>query len=583
MEVYLNNAATSWPKPECVYEAADEYLRHHGASQGRGSFKRSQEATGIIESCRQSLAHLFNVEDPKRFVFTKNCSEALNLAIKGLLHSGDHVITGSMEHNSVWRPLKTLEQKGVISLTQVMCNRQGEINPADVEQAFTPKTRLLVFTHASNVTGTIFPVGELIEIAHAHNAVCLVDAAQTAGVYPIDIDSLHVDLLACSGHKGLLGPQGTGALYISPRLKLEPLLEGGTGSSSLSHYQPDVLPDRFETGTPNGPGLAGLGAALEFILNTGIDIIRQKEHQLTAILLNELDSTSDVVLYGSRDPDRRVAVVSFNVKGVNPEEVGAELDEIYGMMVRTGLHCAPEAHRTIGTVAYGTVRVSPGFCNTPEEIGYFIDAVKEITGKGTKATSRQAAQVETETRDFLSGYKIQQASQCLADAHKIKVIASLPRSVEELFPYLNVSLRGSYHEQGKRFTFNYGKRPVVVEPDQIVLGKTESLDKAKEVLSEVVKIFNKVARERDRLIPSTKPRLPLSPYVIYKYLPKTNCRECGEMTCLAFATGVIQELYQIGDCPIMRDPSHEQSQTAIQKLIDCHFGGKLPSGEEYGI
>ncbi len=281
MDVYLNNAATSWPKPECVCGAADRYLRHYGASQGRGSFRRSQETSGIIESCRQNLARLFNIDDPKCLVFTKSCSEALNLAIKGLLRPGDHVITSSMEHNSVWRPLKILEQKGVITLTRVMCNQQGDINLNDVERAFTPKTRLLVFTHASNVTGAIFPLGELIEIAHAHNAFFLLDVAQTAGVYAIDIRTLGLDLMACSGHKGLLGPQGTGALYISPRLELEPLLAGGTGSSSLSPFQPEKLPDRFETGTPNGPGLAGLGAAVEFILNTGIETIRRKEYQLS--------------------------------------------------------------------------------------------------------------------------------------------------------------------------------------------------------------------------------------------------------------------------------------------------------------
>jgi cysteine desulfurase/selenocysteine lyase len=581
MEVYLNNAATTWPKPECVYEAVDGYLRYHGASQGRGSFKRSQEATNIIENCRQNLARLFNVDDPKRFVFTKNCSEALNLAIKGLLRPGDHVVTGSMEHNSVWRPLKTLEQKGVISLTQVPCNQQGDIDLADVERAFTPKTRLLVFMHASNVTGAIFPAAELAGIAHAHNALFLLDAAQTAGVYPIDISGLDLDLLACSGHKGLLGPQGTGALYVSPGLKLQPLMEGGTGSSSLSPYQPDVLPDRFETGTPNGPGLAGLGAAIEFILGTGIDAIRQKEHQLTAQLLEQLSHIPGMVIYGHNDPDHRVAVVSFNVPKVNPEEVGAVLDEVFNVMVRTGLHCSPQAHRTIGTVDYGTVRVSPGFFNTPEEIDYFIDAVREIAAKAGQAAFPLRGTETASTGDFVPGYKILRTSPCHADPNKIRAIASLPRNVEELLPYLNAVLRGSYHEEGKTFTFSYEKRPVVVEAEQIILGKTENIDKVKEILDKVLKILNKVARERDEIVPSTRPKPQLSPYTIYKHLPRTNCKKCGEMTCLAFAAGLIQERYAAEQCPPLKEVSFEEERRAIQKLLDDYFGGQLPAGEEF--
>lgn len=581
MDVYLNNAATSWPKPECVYQAVDRYLRHYGASQGRGSFQRSQEATGIIESCRKNLGRLFNVEDPSRFVFTKNCSEALNLAIKGLIRPGDHVVTSSMEHNSVWRPLKTLEQKGVISLTQVMCNRQGEIDPADVERAFTPKTRLLVCMHASNVTGTIFPVAELTGIAHAHDAFCLIDAAQTAGVYPIDIPALDVDLLACSGHKGLLGPQGTGALYVAPGLDLEPLLDGGTGSSSLSPFQPETLPDRFETGTPNGPGLAGLGAAIEFILSTGIDDIRQKEHQLTAQLLNKLSKIPGLIIYGPQDPDRQVAVVSFNVPKVNPEEVGTVLDEVFNVMIRTGLHCSPQAHQTIGTIETGTVRVSPGFFSTSDEIDYFIDAIREIAAKAEQTASPRSEPGTAETEEFVSGYKIQRTSPCFADANKIRVIASLPRNVEELLPYLNAVLRGSYHEEGRTFTFSYDNRPVVIEAEQIILGKTETQERAKEILDTIIKILNKVARERDTIVPSTKPRPQLSPYTIYKHLPRTNCRECGEMTCLAFATGLIQERCESEQCPALKEPAHDQARQAIIRLLDDYFGGQLPTGEEF--
>jgi len=559
--------------------AVDRYLRHFGASQGRGSFRRSLEASGIIEGCRSRLARLFNVDDPSRFVFTKNCSEALNLAIKGTLRRGDHVITSSMEHNSVWRPLKTLEQKGMISLSEIICNDRGEINLDTVKQAFQPHTRLLVCTHASNVTGTLFPIAELSEIAHSHNAVFLVDAAQSAGVVSIDINALNIDLLAFPGHKGLLGPQGTGALYISPGLTLEPLLEGGTGSSSLSPFQPEVLPGRFETGTSNGPGIAGLGAALEFILETGIEVIRQKEQMLTGMILEKLQQIAGIELYGVLDLDRRVGVISFNILDVNPEEVGTVLDEVFGIMVRTGLHCAPEAHKTIGTIERGTVRVSPGFFNTPEEIDYFIEAVQEIAKKAGHPLSR--AEEKAATGDFLTGYRIQQTSPCFSDEKKIRVVASLPSDIEELFPYLNAVLRGNYNQEEKSFTFSYEDRPVVLQPNQMTLGKTEDLTKAKEVFDAVIKILNKVYAERDRIVPTTKAQIQLSPFSFYKHLPRTNCKKCGELTCLAFAVGVIQGRYKLEQCPTLQEPSYGQQKAAIEKQLAEYFENLLPAGEEF--
>ncbi len=581
MEVYLNNAATSWPKPERVYVAVDKYLRHFGASQGRGSFRRSLEATGIIEECRAKLARLFNVDDPSRFVFTKNCSEALNLAIKGIVRRGDHVITSSMEHNSVWRPLKTLEQKGIISLTEVVCSQYGEISLDAVKKAFRPNTRLLVCTHASNVTGTLFPIAELSEIAHRHNAVILVDAAQTAGVYPIDIRSSNIDLLAFPGHKGLLGPQGTGALYISPGLTLEPLLEGGTGSSSLSPFQPEFLPGRFETGTLNGPGIAGLGAALEFILETGIEVIRQKEQMLTGMILEKLQQIAGIDLYGVLDPDRQVGVISFNVLDVNPEEVGTVLDEVFGIMVRTGLHCAPEAHKTIGTIDRGTVRVSPGFFNTPEEIDYFIEVIREIAGKAGHPASH--AEEKAATGDFLTGYRIRQTSPCFSDAKKIRVVASLPRDIEELFPYLNAVLRGNYNQEEKSFTFSYEGRPVVLQPTQMTLGKTEDLTKAREVFDAVIKILNRVYAERNRIVPTTKAQVQLSPFSFYKHLPRTNCRKCGGLTCLAFASGVIQGTYKLENCPTLQEPSYARQKAAIEKQLAEYLEALLPRGEEFPL
>jgi cysteine desulfurase/selenocysteine lyase len=581
VEVYLNNAATTWPKPEAVYRAADYYLRHFGASQGRGSFQRSREATDVIENSRTTLARLFGVSDPARLIFTQNCSLSLNLAIKGILRKGDHVVTSSMEHNSVWRPLKTLEQKGLISLTEVQCQPTGKINLEEVSNACRLNTRLLVSTNASNVTGIIFPIAELTEIAHSHHALILVDAAQTAGVLPIHITGLGIDLLACSGHKGLLGPQGTGALYISPGLKLGTLLEGGTGSMSLSPFQPDSLPSRFETGTLNGPGIAGLGAGIDFILETGVEKIRQVEHDLTAHLLEKLQSIPGIAIYGPQDPDLQVGVVSFNLSDANPEEVATVLDKVYGIMVRTGLHCAPEAHRTIGTIERGTVRVSPGYFNTTQDIGYFIDAMREVAKKLSSTTVSCEVASEKESADYVKGYRIVRSSPCFSDENKIRVIAEFDRNIEDLLPYVNAVIRGAYHAEGRRFTFSYEKRPVILEAQQVILGKTENSTKAIEILDAVVAILNKVARERDNIKPSNASRQDFSPYALYKHLPRTNCGKCGEKTCLALAIALVQERYCLAQCHPLQDPSCNADRMIIQKMLDDYLGALLPTGEEY--
>ena len=571
VEVYLNNAATSWPKPEVVYRAVDAFLRRHGASQGRGGFRRSREATSIIEDCRRKLAEFLNAPDPSRIIFTKNCSEALNTAIKGVLRRGDHVITSSMEHNSVWRPLKTLEKKGVISLTEIKCGQRGDIDMDAVKDAFQPRTRLLVCTHASNVTGTIFPLAELAELAHGHNALFLVDAAQTAGVLPLDVDEMGIDLLAVSGHKGLLGPQGTGALYIAPDLILETLMEGGTGSSSVSPFQPAELPGRFEVGTHNGPGLAGLGAALDFIITTGVNEIRTKEHRLTGLVIDRLLSIPGVVVYGPQDPDQQVGVVSFNILDVNPEDVGSVLDEVYNIMVRTGLHCAPQAHRTIGTIGRGTVRVSPSFFNTEDEIIYFLDAVREIASQAGSARA-----VKSEKSDYITGYKIQQTSPCFTDGSRVRVVASLSRDISELFPYLNAVLRGDFDQERMLFTCSYGERPIVLQAQQVTVGKTEDMATAGEILDAVVAILNKVAAKRETIVPTTLPQFQLSPFDIYKYFPRTNCRDCGEVTCLAFAAGVIQGQHTLEQCSQLK----EEEKAALEKKLADYLAHLLPKGDE---
>ncbi|MGB9887351.1 MAG: aminotransferase class V-fold PLP-dependent enzyme [Moorellales bacterium] len=377
--VYLDNAATSYPKPETVYRAVDWCLREVGANAGRGGYRRALEADEIVYRARSALARLFNVRDASRIVFTANATEALNLAIKGLVGPGDHVVTSSLEHNAVWRCLKTLERDRGVKLTVVRCAPDGTLDPKAVEEALRPGTRLIALTHASNVTGTILPVAAVGEIARRHGVPLLVDAAQTAGVLPLDVERDGIDLLAFTGHKGLLGPFGTGGLYIREGFEPRPLKEGGTGSQSRLPYQPDLLPDRYEAGTLNVCGLAGLAAGVEFILDRGVEKIREKEKALTACALEILAGTEGVEVYGPRDAERQVGVISFNLAGVDGAEVAYVLDEVYGIMVRVGLHCAPLAHETIGTLERGTVRISLGYFNTFEELDYLGEALRAIS------------------------------------------------------------------------------------------------------------------------------------------------------------------------------------------------------------
>ena len=378
MPVYLDNAATSFPKPEVVYRAADEFMRTVGVNAGRGAYKQALEADRIIYETRRNLAKLFNVKDVSRIVFTFNITDSLNLAVKGILNPGDHVITSSMEHNAVWRPLKVLEEERGISITAVHCDVEGNLDPLKVKNALTEKTKLVVLIHASNVTGTVMPIAEVGAIARENNIPFLVDSAQTAGLYPIDVETMNIDLLAFTGHKGLMGPMGTGGLYIREGISIKPLKEGGTGGDSILEHQPDSLPDRYEAGTPNVSGIAGLGAAVKFILDEGVEKIHNKEAALTGYALHILSEINGITLYGPKDNINRVGVISLNIMDLNPQKAGHVLDEKYGIMVRTGLHCAPCAHRTIGTIERGTIRIGLGYFSTEEDIDCFIEAVKDI-------------------------------------------------------------------------------------------------------------------------------------------------------------------------------------------------------------
>jgi cysteine desulfurase / selenocysteine lyase len=380
MTLYLDNAASSHPKPETVYQTVNEVLKNCGANPGRAGHGLAVKAGQWISRTRQALAELFDIEDPNRIVFTANTTEAINLGLKGLLHHGDHVITSSMEHNSVIRPLRFLETLDV-EITIVSGNAQGQIQAAAIEKAIRKNTRLIVLTHASNVTGGLMPVSEVAELTRRKGILTMVDAAQTAGLVPISAARMGIDLLAAPGHKGLMGPQGTGFLYIGPGISLRPLIEGGTGSQSELEVQPDFLPDQMESGTLNTPGLAGLGAGIRFILEQGQDQIRKKEMLLAQLLWVGLKKIPQVVVYGPEEAEARTAVVSFNIGSLNPQAVASILDMAYDMAVRAGLHCAALAHRTLGTFPEGTVRVSPGFFNTEMEIETFLQAIGEIAKK----------------------------------------------------------------------------------------------------------------------------------------------------------------------------------------------------------
>lgn len=375
--IYFDNAATSFPKPKIVYDEIMDAMMNYGANPGRSGHKLAMKASRGMFSTRESISKLFNIKNPLDIIFTFNCTQSLNVAIKGILKPGDHVIATSMDHNSVLRPIKSLEKIG-ISNTIVMGDKEGRINPEDIEKAIKEETKMIVTTHISNLTGTIIDIKEVGKIAKAHRLLYLVDAAQSAGVYSIDVEDMYIDMLAFPGHKGLLGPQGTGGLYIKRGIDMAESFQGGTGSISYSLTQPEVMPDKFESGTPNAPGIIGLGAGIEYILEIGIDNIRQKELKLTKRFMDEAGKIDGIKIYGPLDMDQHASVVSLNIKDADSSEVSYILNEEYNIAVRPGLHCAPLAHKTIATFEQGTVRFSFGYENTDEEIDLAIKALKEI-------------------------------------------------------------------------------------------------------------------------------------------------------------------------------------------------------------
>jgi cysteine desulfurase / selenocysteine lyase len=378
--IYLDNAATSFPKPEAVYQALDRFARDSLANPGRAGHKMALAAEHALDDCRHRLNQLFRGGGPERFAFTLNCTDALNMAFKGVLKSGDHVVTTDLEHNSVSRPLVAMERAGFITLTRVAADGGGTVHADAIRKAITPRTRLVALGHASNVLGTLQPVAEVGHIARQHDVLYLVDAAQTAGVVPIDVQALHIDLLAFPGHKGLLGPTGTGALYVAPRVKITAWREGGTGGDSSNPTQPAEYPYFLEGGTPNVLGVAGLAAGIQYVEEQGLDETRAHEVGLTERLWRQLDELSGFEVFGHRDMSRRVGTLSFRSAVLPAAELGGILDQAFDIAVRPGLHCAPYIHKAIGSYPDGLVRVSPGLFNTDEDIDRLVEALKEVTG-----------------------------------------------------------------------------------------------------------------------------------------------------------------------------------------------------------
>jgi cysteine desulfurase family protein len=382
--IYLDNAATSFPKPEPVYQALDRFARSALANPGRSAYRMSVEAEGTLDATRHLLNRVFGGAAPERWIFTLNCTDALNMAIKGTIRAGDHVVTSDLEHNSINRPLRQLEKSGVITLTRVAAS-DGYFSAEQVAAALRPQTRLVALTHAANALGTLQPIEQIAPLVRQHGALLLVDAAQSAGVVPIDLKTTPIDLLAFPGHKALYGPTGTGVLYVGPRAEILPWREGGTGGDSKREVQPDELPYRLEGGTPNVLGVAGLCAGIEWVFERGVDALRAHELSLLQRVVDWTRAEGQAAgwkIAGAWDPSRHVGALSLVVPDAdvfNPQDLVTALDASFQIAVRGGLHCAPYAHQSVGTFPHGTIRVSPGPMNSQADIDTLLSALAGIT------------------------------------------------------------------------------------------------------------------------------------------------------------------------------------------------------------
>lgn len=387
--IYFDNAATSFPKAPGVADAISRFVTHSAANPGRAGHRMSVAAERMLDDVRLRLTRLIGGEDHHRLVFALNTTDALNIAIKGVLLPAvlagkkPHAITTVLEHNSVSRPLQAMAQAGRIELTRVDCSDEGVVDPQDIRKAIKPHTRLIAMTHASNVLGTIQDAAAIGRIAREHDVLFCLDAAQTAGALPIDIKAMHVDLLAFPGHKSLLGPTGIAGLYVGPRCKLEeiePWREGGTGGDSSTPTQPAVFPHYLEAGTPNTIGIAGLGASLDFLAKHPIGHHLSHERAMVQRIIETLADKPQVQVFGPKDLSQRVGVVSIRVEGFEPSDLGTILDDSFNIAVRPGLHCAPYIHRRLGTHPSGLLRISPGPFNTQEQLEQLLDALTQVVG-----------------------------------------------------------------------------------------------------------------------------------------------------------------------------------------------------------
>jgi cysteine desulfurase / selenocysteine lyase len=382
--VYLDNAATSFPKPDSVYNEMEKCMRIYCANPGRGSHAMAVQSAIAVITTREHIAKLLNVSDYLNICFTKNATEALNLAIYGCLSKGDHVITTCMEHNSVLRPLKTLEKFNGIKLTIVSGDGLGRIDPVQIKKNINKKTRLIVCTLSSNVNGIIMPIKEISKIASENGLMFLLDASQGLGSIKIDLNNYNNSMIAFPGHKGLLGPQGTGGLYIAPNIYLKPLMSGGTGSRSGILFQPNIMPDKYESGTLNTPGIIGLGAGVEFIEKIGIDTIKTKKDTLIKRLHDGIAQNRLIKIYSPESVAENSGIVAFNIKGIDSSEISDSLDKNYTIACRAGLHCAPLAHDHFKTHNSGIVRLSVGYFNSINDIDKAIIAINKIAYQKSK-------------------------------------------------------------------------------------------------------------------------------------------------------------------------------------------------------
>ena len=374
--IYFDNAATTLRKPDCVIEAVTQAMCSLGNS-GRGVHSGALSASRIIYDARVALAQLFGAESPERIAFTANSTEALNMAIKGVLNPGDHVITTALEHNSVLRPLYELEDRGM-QLTVLPADASGNICYEDFEKAIKPNTKAIVTTHGSNLTGNLLDIGKIGSIARKHGLVYIVDASQTAGVFDINVQKMHIDILCFTGHKGLMGPQGTGGIYVRDGVEVRNLLSGGSGVQTYLRSHPPQMPTALEAGTLNGHGIAGLGAAVRYLLETGLPAIREKEQKLMKMFYEAVREIPGITVYGDFTSYNRCAIVSLNVRDYDSGEVSDALSEEYGIASRPGAHCAPLMHKALGTVEQGAVRFSFSHYNTQEEILIAVSALREL-------------------------------------------------------------------------------------------------------------------------------------------------------------------------------------------------------------